>query len=102
MHYFVMSLYFKLQPFKGNIYWGLDFLFSCYAFILSALLSEEAVSVPRIVLQRHCTENSKQTFPEMKLRGLVPQSYIHESVHLFCCSKICGPIVGTYKSLTDT
>jgi hypothetical protein len=24
------------------------------------------------------------------------------SVHLFCCIKICGPIVGIYKSLTDT
>ncbi len=25
-------------------------------------------------LQRHCTENAKQIFPEMKLRGLVPNS----------------------------
>ncbi len=31
-------------------------------------------------LQRHCTENSKQIFPEMKLRGLVPNSYIHVTV----------------------
>jgi hypothetical protein len=28
-------------------------------------------------LQRHCTENSKQIFPEMKLRDLVPNFYIH-------------------------
>ncbi len=27
------------------------------------------------------TENSKQIFPEMKLRGLVPNFYIHVSVH---------------------
>jgi hypothetical protein len=30
--------------------------------------------------QRHCTENSKQIFPEMKLRGIVLNSYIHVSV----------------------
>jgi hypothetical protein len=28
----------------------------------------------------HCAENSKQIFPEMKLRGLVPNFYIHVSV----------------------
>jgi hypothetical protein len=42
----------------------------------------------------HCTENSKQIFPEMKLRGLVPNFDIHalwaiyiftRSVCLFCC-----------------
>ncbi len=32
----------------------------------------------RLTLQkRHCTEKSKQIFPEMKLRGLVANSYIH-------------------------
>ncbi len=31
-------------------------------------------------LQMHCTENSKQIFPEMKLRGLVPNFSIHVSV----------------------
>ncbi len=30
-------------------------------------------------LQRHCTENWKRIFPEMKLRDLVPNSYIHVS-----------------------
>ena len=33
-----------------------------------------------LALQRHCTKKSKQIFPEMKLLGLVPNSYIHESV----------------------
>ncbi len=52
-----------------------------------------------------------QIFPEMKLRGLVPNFYIHLSVSylfilmiglriLLCC--VCGLIMGTYKSLTDT
>jgi hypothetical protein len=36
------------------------------------------------MLQRHCTESPKQIFPEMKLRGLVPHSYIH--VHI--CERI--------------
>jgi len=31
-------------------------------------------------LQRHCTENWKHIFPEMKLRTLVQNSYIHVSV----------------------
>jgi hypothetical protein len=30
-------------------------------------------------LLTHSTENSKLIFPEMKLRGLVPNSYIHAS-----------------------
>jgi len=28
----------------------------------------------------HCTENLKQIFSELKLRGLVPNFYIHVSV----------------------
>jgi hypothetical protein len=32
-------------------------------------------------LQRHCTENSIQIFPELKLLGLVFNSYIHGSVN---------------------
>jgi len=44
----------------------------------------------------HCTENSKQIFPEMKLLDLVANFHIHVSVsdlyippssRLFCCSK---------------
>ncbi len=58
----------------------------------------------------HCTENLKQIFPEMKLRGLVPNFYVHVSVSDLYISmigpqmqyrKIGGPIVGLYKSLTD-
>jgi hypothetical protein len=33
----------------------------------------------------HCTENSKQIFPDMKLRGLVPNCIFARSVRLFCC-----------------
>jgi hypothetical protein len=49
--------------------------------------------LPRIVLQRHCIENSKQIFPEMKLRGLFPYSYIHESVSDLYFSTIGPPIL---------
>ncbi len=56
------------------------------------------------------TENLKQIFPEMKLRRLVPNFYIHVSasdlyilmigphILLYC---VCWPIVWIYKSLTD-
>ncbi len=66
-------------------------------------------SSPRQLL--HCTENPIYVFPEMKLCGHVPNSYIHVSVSdlyipgavcLFSCSKTRRPILGIYKSLTDT
>ncbi len=66
-------------------------------------------------LPRHNIENSKKIFPEKELRGLRPIStYICQwaiytvycisrwSVCLFCCGKICGPILGIYKSLSET
>ncbi len=39
------------------------------------------LSIP--TLQRHCTENSNHIFPEMKLRGLVPNFHFHISVSDF-------------------
>ncbi len=75
----------------------------------SALLSPAS---SRFALQRHGIENSKQIFPEKKLRGHSPNSNIHVSVsdlyifpgsvRLFCCRKIGGPILGICGSLTDT
>ncbi len=62
-------------------------------------------------LQGQYTKNSKQIFTEMKLRGVSPRFYIHVSVSdLYIttiglpviCKKIGGPIVGIYKTLTDT
>jgi hypothetical protein len=63
-------------------------------------------------LNMHCAKNLKQIFPEMKLRGLVPNLYIHVCIcvrDLYIpmigpqvqYSEIGGPIVGIYKSLTD-
>jgi hypothetical protein len=59
----------------------------------------------------HCTENPINVFPEMKLCGLVPNSYIHVPVSglyiprirlpIFGCSKIGRQIIGI-KSLRDT
>ena len=53
----------------------------------------------------------QKQFPEKELRGHSPNSYIHVSVSdlyiptigpLFSCSRICRPIVGIYKSYTET
>ncbi len=69
------------------------------------------MAIARQAVQRHRAENSKQIFPEIKLCGSVPNSYIHVSViELYipticlpiCCSKIGGSVVGKYKSLTNT
>jgi hypothetical protein len=64
-----------------------------------------------VALQIHCTENSKQIFPEKKLRGLFTNFYIHVYVSglnipmispQMQYSNIGEPIEGIYKSLTDT
>ncbi len=56
-------------------------------------------------------ENSKQIFPEQELRGHSPNFHIHISVRdiyipmidlPILLQEICGPILGIYKSLTDT
>jgi hypothetical protein len=59
----------------------------------------------------HCTKNPIYVFPETKLRGLVPNSYINVSVSVLYIpriglpiwlQKIGRPILGIYKLLTDT
>jgi hypothetical protein len=61
--------------------------------------------------RRTNTKNSKQIFPEKELRGHSPNFRIHVSVsdlyipmiHLpILLQEIWGPILGIYKSLTDT
>jgi hypothetical protein len=62
-------------------------------------------------LQIQNAENLKQIFPEKECRGLSPNFHIHVSVSElyiptiglpFLLEEICGPILGIYKSLTDT
>ena len=62
-------------------------------------------------LQRQSAENLKQIFPEKEHRGHSPNFHIHVSVSdlyvstmglPFLLEEICGPILGIYKSLTDT
>ncbi len=64
-----------------------------------------------ITLQRTNTNNSKLIFPEKELRGHSPNVNIHVPVSdlyiptidlPILLQKICGPILGIYKSLTDT
>ncbi len=64
-----------------------------------------------VALQRQNTKISKQIFPEKEYRGLSPIFHIHASVSDLCIStvglpflleEICRPILGLYKSLTDT
>jgi hypothetical protein len=60
----------------------------------------------------HCTKNPIYIFPEMKLRGLVPNSYIHVYVsdlniprirlaYLAAAKRLTYP-GNIYQSLTDT
>ncbi len=69
------------------------------------------MKVVTLTLQRTNTGNLKQIFKKKELRGHSPNFYIHVSVsHLYIptidlpilLQEICGPILGIYKSLTDT
>jgi hypothetical protein len=64
-------------------------------------------------LQRHNTKKFKTNNPRKRIarpQSQFPQSFMcmwaiyifPRSVCLFCCRRICGPILGIYKSLTDT
>ena len=62
-------------------------------------------------LQRQNTEISKQIFPAKEYWGLSPNFHIHASVSdlyiptiglPILLEEICRPILGLYKSLTDT
>jgi hypothetical protein len=62
-------------------------------------------------LQRQNAENLKQIFPEKEYCGINPNFHIHVSVSElyiptmglpFLLEEICGPMLGIYKSLTDT
>jgi hypothetical protein len=62
-------------------------------------------------LQRQNAKNLKQIFPEKEYWGLSPNFHIHVSVSKlyiptmglpFLLEEICGPILGIYKSHTDT
>ncbi len=52
-------------------------------------------------LQRHCTENLNQIVLEMKLRGLVHNSYIHVYVGNFYIPRICLLILQQQNRWTD-
>ncbi len=81
--------------------------------LLLALIKRDLQYIVRYsdspALQRTYTENSKQIIPEKKLCGHSPNFHIHVSVSdlyipelPILLQEICGPILGIYKSLTDT
>ncbi len=84
-----------------------------FASIIRTLLQSETGGKNRTEIYPHCNENSNYVFPENELRGLSPNFHIHVSVgdlytvfpglvHTFSGSRIDRPIVGVYKSLTET
>jgi hypothetical protein len=77
---------------------------------LMSLISARSILLES-TLQRQNAENLKQIFPEKEYRGLSPNFHIHVSMSElyiltmglpFLLEEICGPILGIYKSLTDT
>ncbi len=80
-------------------------------FTASLLLAAEKPMCADI-LQRTNTENSKQLFPEKQLRSHSPNFHLHVSMSdilyintidlPILLQEICKPILGIYKSLTNT
>jgi hypothetical protein len=92
---FLISLLFAIRPY--------------YLLLFEKTNDEEGMSSH--ALQRQNTEISKQIFPEKEYRGLGPNFHIHTSVSdlyiptiglPILLEEICRPILGLYKSLTDT
>ncbi len=87
-----------------------------HPFLLTQILKEDGVSLPpflKLTLVSihlfilHFTEYPIYIFLEIKLLGLIPNSYIHVSLRnlqipriglLFGCSKIGRPILGIYRN----
>jgi hypothetical protein len=81
---------------------------------ISVCIEGEGVGVEAMLsstLQRQNTEISKQIFPDKEYRGLSPNFHIHASMSdlyiptfglPILLEEICRPILGLYKSLTDT
>jgi hypothetical protein len=77
----------------------------------NTILKPVEFSLLHYTLQRQNAENLKQIFPEKEYWGLSPNFHIHVSVSKsyipttglpFLLEDICGPILGIYKSLTNT
>jgi hypothetical protein len=92
-----------LEPTKGEI--------TTYPSPLPLSLCLSEANLEYTALQRQNTEISKQIFPEKEYRGLSPSFHIHASVSdlyiptislPILLEEICRPILGLYKSLTDT
>ncbi len=63
--------------------------------------SSAAAAIAHATMQRNCAENSKQIFPDMKLRRLVPNSYMHDSVGDLYIPTISLPIQLQENRWTD-
>ncbi len=68
---------------------------------LMTLVISVCVASPYYTLQRKNAENSKQMFPEMKLRCLGPNSYIHVFVRDLFIPTIGLPILLQENRWTD-
>jgi hypothetical protein len=102
-HFRLMSLSLQSIAHIDGFYWSTkidDIFFLCHP-----------MSLEEHALQRKKAENLKQIFPGKEYRGLSPTFHIHVSkseLYIpttglpFLLEEICGPILGIYKSLTDT
>jgi hypothetical protein len=87
------------------------FMYFYSSFLLVFVIKNDRGIPFYYALQRHNAENSKQIFPEKELRSHSSNFHIHvpewdlyiPTIDLpILLQEICRPILGIYKSLTDT
>jgi hypothetical protein len=75
---------------------------NCLVAVIFGVFKEQYLKLQNLIitfsanqtpLQGHCTENSTQIFPEMKLHSLVPNSFIHVSVSDLYIARIDPPFL---------
>jgi hypothetical protein len=88
-----------------------EYLFRIFGTLSLFAVNPATAQFLSATLQRQNTEISKQIFPEKEFRGLTPNFNIYVSVGdlyitmigpSILLEEICRPILGLYKSLTDT
>ncbi len=84
--------------FFTNIYPFIKFLHLSWPLVSFYLLLSYSFNE----LNMHYNENLVSVFPEKELRGPSSNFHIHVSLSIFSCNRISRPVVGIYKSLTDT
>jgi hypothetical protein len=109
LHYVIYKIFFVYSKFELHTFF--QNVFICFSFCETYNCCERSPAVILMYTAKTKCRNLKQIFPEKEYRSLSPNFHIHVSVSElyiptmglhFLLEEICRPILGIYKSLTDT